>query len=521
MARNSGAGRGLTPRHLKSEPTIYRRLFYFAQLFLLYFSLMNRWLLKRKVHSSWLIAATCFGVFIGIYFAQFIQVSSIFLLVVSLIVVSIVFLRKSTYLIPMIIFGGIFIGLWRGSISQNDLLQYKPLIGENISISGSVKDDIDTGKSGQIVIRLNKIFMKEKSLPGTLYITSQNADIKRGDKLVLHGKLMKGFGNFSGVIYRAQIDKIIQPKPGDTARVVRDWFADGIRKVIPEPESSLGIGFLVGQRRALPADLVIALQVVGLTHVVVASGYNLTILVRLARRLFEKVSKYLSAVSSVVMILSFIAITGVSPSMARAGLVAGLSLAAWYYGRRFHPIILLSLAIAITVLIDPSYAWGDLGWQLSFAAFAGVMILAPLATRYFFGEKKPDFVRQLLIETVSAQLVTAPIIIMAFGQFSNNAIVSNLLILLFVPFAMLLVFIAGVGSLVLPVAFASVIAFPATMLLKYMTGVIGYLSELPWAMSEVQFSWWMAVICYVAIIGSCLYMWRKTKYNLRDSNLVE
>ncbi len=77
-----------------------------------------------------------------------------------------------------------------------------------------------------------------------------------------------------------------------------------------------------------------------------------------------------------------------SPSMSRAGLVAGLSLLAWYYGRRIHPLVLLPLAMAITVMVQPSYAWGDLGWQLSFAAFAGVLIGAPLIQAYFLATRK-------------------------------------------------------------------------------------------------------------------------------------
>ena len=60
--------------------------------------------------------------------------------------------------------------------------------------------------------------------------------------------------------------------------------------------------------------------------------------------------------------------------------------------------------VAITVLINPSYAWGDVGWQLSFAAFAGVMLLAPLLQSYYFGDKKPGTVRQILGETIAATL---------------------------------------------------------------------------------------------------------------------
>ena len=428
--------------------------------------------------------------------------------------------RKNIYLIPLITIGGLLFGLWRGSISSNELVQYKPLYKNIVSVIGIVKDDVDTGTSSQIIIRLSNLTINTKKMSGTLYITSSSADIKRGDKLILHGKLAEGFGNFPGVIYRASIDKIIHPKPGDIARVVRDWFADAIRKVIPEPESSLGIGYLVGQRRSLPIDLSDALKLVGLTHVVVASGYNLTVLVRLARRLFIRISKFASAFAAVVLIVIFMAIAGASPSMSRAGLITSLSLAAWYYGRKFHPIILLSIAVAATVLIDPSYAWGDLGWQLSFAAFAGVMILAPLAQRYFFGDKKPGIIGQILGETVSAQIVTAPIIIASFGQLSNVAIVSNLLVLPLVPLAMLLTFIAGVGSLVLP-SIATFIALPATWVLGYSVSVTEYLAGLPWVTSTVNLAWWGVGLIYLVIIGICVYMWRVTKYNLREANLVE
>jgi len=485
---------------------------------------MNWWVLKRKIHSSWLIAIACGGVFVGVVLAQYIRdvyASSLISLITSLLIIAIVLWRRYVYLVPVLIVAGILFGLWRGSLSQIELTKFQPLYGKNIAVSGTVKDDVDTDSSGQIVIRLDSLSTENDELPGALYITSTTeSEIKRGDELQISGLLREGFGNFSGTIYRASIDRVIHPQPGDIARQVRDWFADAVRRVIPDPESSLGIGYLVGQRRSLPADLVLALQIAGLTHVVVASGYNLTILVRLARRLFVKVSKYLSVLSASVMIFGFIAVTGASPSMVRAGLVSGLSLLAWYYGRKFHPIVLLLIAVAVTVLFNPSYAWGDLGWQLSFAAFAGVMILAPLLQRYLFGDKKPKLLPQILVETASALIVTTPIIISAFGQISNVALISNLLVLPLVPLAMLLTFVAGVGSLLLP-SIGWLVALPATYLLKYMVGVTEYLAALPWAMSKVSLEWWGVAICYAAITGLCIYLWRVTKFNLREANIVE
>ncbi|MFZ2125343.1 MAG: ComEC/Rec2 family competence protein [Candidatus Saccharimonadales bacterium] len=483
---------------------------------------MYWWVFKRRLHISWLITLACIGVFIGVvlarYFGDYCMSYVWLLLSIALIIVG--FGGRYLYLLPIIIIGSVLFGLWRGSIMINNLEAYELLYGKNVTLQGSVKDDVD-GTPEKLVIRLDNLVIEDKKIPGTLWVaTSSSADIKRGDILTIRGQIIKGFGSFAGVVRKADVIKIVQLRPGDMARVLRDWFANLVRVAIPEPESSLGIGYLVGQRRSLPVDLALALQMAGLTHVVVASGYNLTILVRMSRRLLTKISKYLSVMVAGFMIIAFILITGLSPSMMRAGLVAALSLTAWYYGRSFHPITLLSVAVALTIIIDPSYAWGDLGWQLSFMAFGGVMILAPLASRYLFGDKKPGFIGQVLIETVSAQILTAPILIAAFGQISNVAIITNLLVLPLVPLAMLLTFIAGLGSLALP-SLAVVIAAPATWLLGYMVNVAQLFAGLPWAIATVRLEWWGVVICYVFIVTICLYLWRVTGYNLRNSNLVE
>ena len=321
-------------------------------------------------------------------------------------------------------------------------------------------------------------------------------------------------------MYRAELEGFHRPVPGDIAFQVRDWFSNAVRTAIPEPQASLGVGYLVGQRRALPAELDTALQIAGLTHIVVASGYNLTILVRFARRLFEKISKYLSVLASSGLIISFISVTGLSPSMSRAGLVAGLALLAWYYGRSFHPMVLLSFAAAVTVLVNPAYAWGDVGWQLSFAAFGGVMIVAPLLQQFYFGDKKPGTLRQIVGETFAAWLCTLPILMSTFGYASIVAVFANLLILPLVPLAMVLVLFAGIGALVVPVI-AELIALPATLLLTYMTEVTFAMSNVSWARLEIAIDSALVGGLYLALIVFCLYMWRATQLDLSKTSIVD
>jgi len=484
---------------------------------------MQLWQFRRKIHTSWLIAICSVAIVIGTACVPLIEQSFFgapVWLVVGLAALAVVFWRRSVYLLPAVVIAGLLVGLWRGSLLESQLVVYENMMNHTVTLSGKVTDDPDAGQRDETLLRLGNISVDGHMVSGKVWVSAEKAgDIKRGDRVTVQGAVSEGFGSFAAAIYEAQMVRWQRPQPGDVARQVRDWFADKVRLGISEPQSSLGLGYLLGQRRALPAELQQALVVTGLTHVVVASGYNLTILVRLARRLFEKVSKYLSALSAGAMIVAFMAITGASPSMSRAGLVSGLSLAAWYYGRKFHPLVILPFAAAITVLIDPTYAWNDLGWQLSFAAFGGVMILAPLLQRYFFGDKEPGTVRQILGETISAQIATLPIIILAFGQFSTVALFSNLLILPLVPLAMLLTFVTGLGAIVIPGA-APIVGVPAEWLLTYMTSVVHYFAGLPWAQMIIQIQPWQAALAYGLIVSVCLYLWRATKFNLRNSNIV-
>jgi competence protein ComEC len=177
----------------------------------------------------------------------------------------------------------------------------------------------------------------------------------------------------------------------------------------------------------------------------------------------------------------------------------------------------LPFAAAITVALNPSYVWGDLGWQLSFTAFAGVMIVAPLLQAYFFGKKEPGVLRQILGETIAAHIVTVPIIALSFGTISNVAIIANLLVVPLVPLAMLLTFICGVWSIT-AIPFADLIAIPTTWLLGYMVQVATFVSELEWAQSELVVPGW-AWLIYTLIVGiTCIWMWHATKFNFRGTD---
>lgn len=504
-----------------------------------------------KIHVSWQIAALCFGILAGVilslvptrnYFAWPIW------LVIAGLLLFVVFAKRRTYMIIFAIVAGLLIGLWRGTITRVDMNGYAPFLNQTVTIRGFVAEDPDIGNSGEFKMRISGVEIDGVELLGQVWASaSSKLEIKRSDRVEITGKLKPGFGNFPASMTFGKITNLTRTDFEDPARDVRDWFGEQLSVAIDAPESDLGMGILAGQKRALPADISDAFRVAGLTHIVVASGYNLTILVRFSRRLFAKVSRFAAASGAGIMVLSFAMVTGFSPSMSRAAIVAALSLLTWYYGRKTHPVILLVFVAALTVLYNPLYVWGDVGWLMSFAAFAGVIMLSPLLQHYFWGKpKKPGFVRkpkslaakirkmwhkpenekthpirQILFDTMSAQIVVAPIIALYMGQFAPYGLIANLLVLPLVPFTMLLTFFAGLAGWIFPAGLAQFIGWPAEKLLGYIIDVARQISDLPGALQEVEFGWTWFIIVYALLFAIGWWMRRVTGHRFRDDQLVE
>lgn len=478
------------------------------------------WLMAR-VHPTWHFTAVCMGIVVGVAAAQWLSVSYYGVLFIAGLALLISFAQPRRMMLVAAMVAGALLGVYRGSVihAQGDTMA--SYIGRDAAVQGMVAGDVSEAARG-VSLKLKDVQVDKQHVSGEIWISGseQLAVLKRSDTATIKGRLLPGFGTFTATIPRAQLVRVEREKSRDPALLVRDTASEAVRTSIAEPAASLGIGYLLGQKSALPVDLNNDLVAVGLTHIVVASGYNLMVLVRFARRLFAPVSKYLAVMSSGLMVAGFIMVAGASPSMVRAGIVAALGLWAWYYGRKFHPVTLIMFVAAITVLVNPYYAWGDLGWQLSFAAFVGVMIVAPLLYVYFLSDRPKSTVSQLLIEAVAAQAMTAPIIMMAFGQFSAIAIVGNLIVLPFVPLAMVLVAVAGVGGWLVP-AMGHVVGWPAETLLNTMIAVIHRLAEVEWAQVSVALNGWGVVAWYALVLAACWYIKYKTKYQLYQASVVE
>lgn len=297
---------------------------------------------------------------------------------------------------------------------------------------------------------------------------------------------------------------------------VRDWFAERVQAGIPEPEVKLGLSYLLGMRSGLPKDLSESLRAVGLTHIVVASGAHLAILVEIAKKMFGKISRFAALLFSIIFILLFMAMVGWTPSILRAGIMSILTLATWYVGRKMAPWRIILITAALTLLINLDFII-NLGWLLSFASFIGIMMLSPKLTEFFYGKRKPGSIAETILTTISATLMTLPITLYYFGQISLISVFANLLILPTLSYAMGLVFLTGISAGI--PGFETIFSFLATKLLDFHIFIVELFGGWTQFLVKVEkYQTWVFILYIVILIPFLIRLIRRKVVKLREVN---
>jgi competence protein ComEC len=332
-----------------------------------------------------------------------------------------------------------------------------------------------------------------RPLPGDISVREYLVHLQRGYQVQVSGKLRPGFGNVPASLGFPQISVLSTRQ--SQLELWRQRFFAGMHTALPDPEASFGLGLLVGIRSLIPKDLQAQLALVGLSHLVAVSGYNLTILVRAADRLVGRWGRGIALAANLWLIGGFLVVTGASASIVRAALVSGLGLLAGFYGRRFHPLVLVLITAAATAAYSPRYLT-DLGWLLSFLAFFGILVLAPAIEERL---RLPSWTAlRLFTESTAAHVMTVPLIMLMFGQLSVVAPLTNLVILPLVPLAMALTFLAGLAGQVLP-AFCGWLAWPAQALLGFILRLVAAFAAWPGAATTLTLSLAATLAAYALI----------------------
>ena len=377
---------------------------------------------------------------------------------------------------------------------------------KNIIISGNISDDVDFKK--------NDYRLRLKTNYGSIYVMLDRipkaASLERSDIITLKGKIQAGFGSYIAFMYHPEIVKVSHPDLPDVSKEIRDAFSDSVVGQIDNNEqSNLALSYLTGQKTLLTEEQSDKLRFVGLAHVVVASGYHLSVVVSLAKKYFGKISRFATLSGALLLLIIYISITGFTPSMARAGLMTAIVLFAWYYGRKFHPARLILYVMAISLIIDGSYI-SNLAWQLSFASYSGIIFITPLISKFLYGDKKPGYFANIIIASISAQIFCLPFTLYYFGSVPIFAFISNLAVTPFIPFAMLGTFLLGITRI-------PIITFLTKMILAFQLKAVDFLSSFAWANIDIGADRITVFLLYIPIIAIIGILQRRTRYRYRPS----
>ncbi len=261
---------------------------------------------------------------------------------------------------------------------------------------------------------------------------------------------------------------------------IKQWFVAGLQRSLEEPAAGLAAGIMVGDKRSLGDELTQAFRTSGLIHVIVLSGYHITVVGAVLLSLFSFLPRVARLSASCLGIVLFILMTGSSTTAIRAGVMGAIALLARGAHQQYDALRALFVAVVGMALFQPLILKYDPGFHMSVAATAGIILLAPhIVAR--LPNSLPALLRELIGTTIGAQIMVAPLIAYHMGSVSLVALTVNLVVLPVVPLAMLLSLGAGVLGAIVPISLAPLFGFPAFVVLAYMVQVAVFGSGVPFA----------------------------------------
>jgi competence protein ComEC len=394
------------------------------------------------------------------------------------------------------------------------------MIGQKIEFEGVIVNEPDKRDNfTRYVVSIDK-FNQAKIL-----ITADRfPEFKYGDQISVSGKIEnpKNFlgndGNYFDYVSFLEKDRIhfVSFRPNikkvgegrnfflESLYNFKNVFIKKIAAVLPEPNSSLIAGMIFGSKQSLGEKLLEDFKKVGLIHLVVLSGYNLTVIATAIFYLTSYTNKRkFSLVFALVGILVFAVMVGLSATVVRASIMALIAIAARYLGRPVLALRTLFLTGFLMLISNPLTLTSDPSFQLSFLATLGLILYSPiihdfLTTKIYFLSRNSVW-QEILASTLAAQFFVLPMLTKMTGSISLISFLANLLVSPLVPYAMLFGFLTGLFGFVpflgIPFAWLSgSLAFSITKIIILITEVG---ATLPFVTLKIEtLSIWLTIIWY-------------------------
>lgn len=267
------------------------------------------------------------------------------------------------------------------------------------------------------------------------------------------------------------------------------YFTFIINQYLPEPQASLLNGIIFGVNLRTSKEFYSQLQHVGLLHLVVLSGTNIALLTALVAKATSVFSKVVSCLITILFIIFFIIFVGPQAPIIRAGFMGSLTLVAIIFGRKNLALYSLLLSLIFIAFFWPAWM-SSLSLQLSYAATLGIILFGKVPVNRI-ALSKIKWINELfrfiiadLWISLSAQILTVPIIFIRFRQISIIAPVANIMVSFMIGPLMVLGFLTSIlGKL--HISLGLIPSYICYGLLTYMVAVIRLLSRIPFSFFQL------------------------------------
>lgn len=242
------------------------------------------------------------------------------------------------------------------------------------------------------------------------------------------------------------------------AQSLRERFAAACRAVLPGPQAAMLPGLVLGDTSAVPAATTADFRIAGLTHLTAVSGANVSILCGAVLLSARFVGPRSAVVLAAVALVGFVFVVQPGASVLRAAVMGAIGLMGVLSSRRRQAIPALSATVIALMAVAPQLAV-DVGFALSVAATAALVVLAPVWSARLVGRGLPKWAADALCIALAAQWATAPLIAAISGRLSLVSVLANLIVAVVIPPITLLGTAAAVLAPLWPAAAGLLIRF--------------------------------------------------------------
>lgn len=442
------------------------------------------------------------------------------------------FLRKKEIIIGLI-FLIIFLIRYYFVLPNENILDNQYL-GKEVVLQGKIVAEPDRRDQYTNYVVLGSDSKKEFSNEKILITSDRFPEYEYGDAVELRGKidLPKEFETDLGrtfdhpnylakdgiryVSFRPQINFLGKGRGSkilSSLYSIKQKFVTNIEIALPEPYSSLANGITLGMKQSLGKDLLEKFRIAGIIHIVVLSGYNMTIIFAGVLFALRRFRREVTLICAAVLTIIFAALVGFSATVMRATLMSLLAILARFLGRPVFALRTLFIAGALMLLYNPLILLYDPSFQLSFMATLGLIVVSPIVEvrlESIFPEMFKiyndsswwkNIFKEITTATIATQIFVLPLLIYMTGQFSIVSLPTNLLVLPLIPTAMAFTGLAGVIGFI-SATLSKIIVFPAFIILELIIKISSLASHIPLSFVTIQsFPLWLVFLVYT------LYGW--------------